>query len=257
VFEATDFAAADLGAELGAQLAAAQAWRRIELGDTASVVAGLRAALETPLGPLAGGARLCDVARADRLDELEFELPLVGGDVPAGRLTVASIGEVLRSHLAPDDPLAGYASRLEEPSVAGEIRGYLTGSIDLVLRVHGEDGEPRFAIVDYKTNWLAPPGGPLTVWHHRPQALAEEMQASHYVLQALLYTVALHRYLRWRLDGYDPERHLAGVLYLFVRGMVGADTPVVDGVPCGVFSWRPPTGLVEALSDLLHEGVAA
>ena len=55
------------------------------------------------------------------------------------------------------------------------------------------------------------------------------MQHAHYALQALLYTVALHRYLRWRLPGYDPERNLAGVLYLFVRGMTGPDTPIVDG----------------------------
>ncbi len=38
------------------------------------------------------------------------------------------------------------------------------------------------------------------------------MERAHYALQALLYTVALHRYLRWRLPGYDPERNLAGVL---------------------------------------------
>ena len=48
------------------------------------------------------------------------------------------------------------------------------------------------------------------------------MERAHYGLQALLYTVALHRYLRWRLPGYDPERNLAGVLYLFLRGMIGA-----------------------------------
>ena len=42
------------------------------------------------------------------------------------------------------------------------------------------------------------------------------MSRAHYGLQALLYTVALHRYLRWRLPGYAPDRHLAGVLYLFV-----------------------------------------
>ena len=83
----------------------------------------------------------------------------------------------------------------------------------------------RFAVVDYKTNWLAPPGEELTAWHHRPAALAAEMQHAHYGLQALLYTVALHRYLRWRLPGYDPERNLAGVLYLFLRGMAGPDTP--------------------------------
>jgi exodeoxyribonuclease V beta subunit len=77
------------------------------------------------------------------------------------------------------------------------------------------------------------------------------MQRGHYGLQALLYTVALHRYLRWRLAGYEAERHLGGVLYLFVRGMTGADTPVVDGTPCGVFRWRPPATLVEALSDAL------
>ena len=81
------------------------------------------------------------------------------------------------------------------------------------------------------------------------------MIGAHYPLQALLYSVALHRLLRWRQPGYDPDRHLGGVLYLFVRGMAGPDTPRVDGVPCGVFSWRPPEALVAELSDLL-DGVA-
>ena len=83
------------------------------------------------------------------------------------------------------------------------------------------------------------------------------MYGAHYPLQALLYTVALHRYLRWRLPAYNPARHLAGVLYLFVRGMVGADVPRVDGQPCGVCAWRPPAVLVEALSDLLDRGTVA
>jgi exodeoxyribonuclease V beta subunit len=76
------------------------------------------------------------------------------------------------------------------------------------------------------------------------------MERAHYGLQALLYTVALHRYLRWRLRGYDPERNLAGVLYLFLRGMLGPDTPP----GCGVFAWRPSGALVEALSDVLDRG---
>ena len=80
------------------------------------------------------------------------------------------------------------------------------------------------------------------------------MLRAHYPLQALLYSVALHRYLRWRLPGYEPERNLGGVLYLFVRGMTGPDTPVVDGQPCGVFAWRPPAELVTGLSDLLATG---
>ena len=88
----------------------------------------------------------------------------------------------------------------------------------------------------------------------RPPRLAEAMMDAHYPLQALLYAVAVHRMLRWRQPGYDPEPHLGGVLYLFVRGMAGPDTPRVDGVPCGVFSWRPPAALVTELSDLLDGG---
>jgi len=67
----------------------------------------------------------------------------------------------------------------------------------------------------------------------------------------LLYSVALHRFLRWRQPGYDPDEHLGGALYLFVRGMCGPGTPVVDGTPSGVLSWRPPSALVLDLSDLL------
>ncbi|MDP3890549.1 hypothetical protein, partial [Nocardioides sp.] len=70
------------------------------------------------------------------------------------------------------------------------------------------------------------------------------------------YAVVLQRYLRWRLPAYDPAHHLGGVLYLYLRGLCGSDTPTVDGQPCGVFAWRPPVPLVEALSDLLDGRVS-
>jgi len=249
VLEATDFAAPDLDAELTARVADVRARRPFEIGDRAAAVAGLRAAIETPLGPLLGGSRLRDLARADRLDELDFEFPLVGGDEPSARLALVAVGALLGRMLPAGDPLGGYADRLGDAALRDGLRGYVTGSIDLVARA----GE-RFAVLDYKTNRLAPPGEELTAWHHRPAALAAEMERAHYGLQALLYTVALHRYLRWRLPGYSPERNLAGVLYLFLRGMTGADAPRVGGAPCGVFAWRPPARLVEALSDVLDRG---
>jgi exodeoxyribonuclease V beta subunit len=84
------------------------------------------------------------------------------------------------------------------------------------------------------------------------------MQEHRYPLQALLYTVALHRYLRWRLgSSYDPDQHLGGVGYLFVRGMVGPLTPQVNDVFHGVFSWRPPTEAVLALDNLFATGSAS
>ncbi len=251
VLEATDFAADDLDGALAEQIALAQRWRQLELGNEAEAIGGLRAAIETPLGEtVAGNLRLRDVARSERLDELSFELPLVGGDDPSGRLTLSAIADVLRDHLPASDPLGGYADRLEDPALRSSLRGFLTGSIDVVIRLRG----PRFAVVDYKTNWLGPFGEELRLGHYQPAALASEMSRAHYSLQALLYTVALHRYLRWRMPQYEPDRHLAGVLYLFLRGMVGADTPIVEGSPCGVFAWRPPGALVSALSDVLDQG---
>ncbi len=251
VLEAVDFAAPDLDAVLAEHVASAQSRRALDLGDADRVVQGLRAAIETPLGPIAGGLRLRDVARADRLDELDFELPLAGGDEPTGRLTLRAIASALREHLTEGDPMIAYAARLEDPALRSQVRGFLTGSIDLVVRI-GCPPTPRFAIVDYKTNWLGPAGEPLTLAHYQLESLAVEMNRSHYGLQALLYTVALHRYLRWRLPGYAPDRNLAGVLYLFLRGMAGdGGGRGVGGPQTGVFAWRPPGSLVQSLSDVL------
>ena len=46
-------------------------------------------------------------------------------------------------------------------------------------------------------------------------------------------------------------------MYLFLRGMCGPDTPVVDGHPAGVFGWQPPASLITAMSDLLDAGRVA
>lgn len=265
VLEHVDTSAPDLDTEL---LERTRAALRSHLPGVTpeELAAALAPVLHTPLGPLAGGRTLAQVPPRDRLAELEFELPLAGGDdhaaVPRTALSLRAVAELLTQHLPDDDPFAGYATRLAALG-AEQVRGYLTGSIDAVLRVPAsaaprnddgarpDPGDVRYLVVDYKTNRLAPAGAPLTLAHYRPAAMAEAMMSSHYPLQLLLYSAALHRYLRWRQPGYDPARHLGGGLYLFVRGMVGPRTPVVDGTPCGVMAWRPPTGLVTDLSALL------
>jgi len=275
VLETVDTTAPDLVAELTSQCAAALAGRTGGGLDPEALAAGLLPVFLTPLGPLAAGYTLADVPPADRLTELGFELPLGAGDGPDGPdapgvtdaargTTLGAVAQLLRRHLPPgragSDALAGYAELLDGPLLRGEqLRGYLTGSLDAVLRLRDPGGESRYVVVDYKTNWLGhdlADGEQLSAWHYRPAALSQAMLAAHYPLQALLYSVALHRYLRWRQAGYDPGRHLGGALYLFVRGMCGPDTPLVDDAPCGVFGWRPPAELIEELSSLLDAGTA-
>jgi exodeoxyribonuclease V beta subunit len=254
VLEHTDFTAPELERAVRASLVEQTAWSATAIGSTDPVVDGLLAAIETPLGPVAGGRRLRDIPSRDRLNELGFELPLVGGDEPAGEVLLGALADLLDAHLRPGDPLVGYPDRLREVSEQ-RLRGYLTGSLDAVLRFPGGDEGPvSYAVVDYKTNWLGVGGGGITAWDYRPAALAVAMQHAHYPLQALFYVVALHRYLRWRVRSYDPDVQLAGVLYLFVRGMVGPVTASGGAEPCGVFSWRPPSALVVAASELLDRG---
>ncbi len=209
--------------------------------------------LLTPLGPLTGGLPLTAIPVADRLSELTFEFALGHA---ASRTTLGDVAALLARWLPADDPLAGYPTDLAHPLLGGQVlRGFLTGSIDSVLRVPGPDG-PRFVVVDYKTNRLGP--AQLTLGHYDRAAMVAEMTRTHYPLQAILYCVALHRFLAARLAGYDPQRHLGGVGYLFVRGMGGRDArPGADGTTTGVFDWFPPAGLVAELSELLADRGAA
>ncbi|WP_205472753.1 UvrD-helicase domain-containing protein [Nocardioides sp. SYSU D00038] len=254
VLEHTDPDAPDLRAELLGHIDEQLGWWPVEL-DREELADALVTVCDSPLGPLVGDLTLRRLPLRDRLREMDFELPLAGGDVrgPVVDPRLGDLAPILRAHLPEGDPVRAYAEQLTGELAAQSLRGYLTGSVDVVLRTRTDAG-PRYLVVDYKTNWLGPADEPLTAHSYRPEALAAAMGHSDYPLQALLYAAVLHRFLRWRQPGYDPELHLGGVLYLYLRGMCGPDTPVVDGHPCGVFSWRPPVALVEAVSDLLDGG---
>ncbi len=86
-----------------------------------------------------------------------------------------------------------------------KIENFLQGFIDLVAEYDG-----RYYVADYKTN---------TLTDYTPDQLAQAMTGHDYLLQALIYQLALHRLLRNILPDYDPDRHLGGVRYLFVRGL--------------------------------------
>ena len=82
------------------------------------------------------------------------------------------------------------------------------------------------------------------------------MAAAHYPLQALLYSVALHRYLRWRLAGYGAEQHFGGVLYLFVRGMSAVErgAPRARHPGCGRGILRPAWSRRSATCSIAGSG---
>ena len=157
-----------------------------------------------------------------RLVELEFAFPVAG-------LDRARLAAILAEH--------GYPLPIGNPAGSVAVDGFLRGFIDLVVEAGG-----RWYVIDYKSNWLgASPGD------YAPSAVAAAMRASAYPLQYLLYVVALHRYLGLRLPGYDYERDVGGVFYLFVRGMDPA-----AGTERGVWFDRPRAELVDRLDRLMR-----
>jgi len=175
--------------------------------------------LDTWLDP-AETVRLRDLSAADRISEMEFHFPVAGLDPAALRKVLA---------LSPDH--AGSTDGLGFQPLRGLMRGF----VDLVFRHEG-----RFYIVDYKSNRL---GGRLAAYER--EGMHDAIRRHHYDLQYLIYTLALHRFLGWRLPGYDYGRHFGGVYYLFLRGM----RPEL-GAGCGVWHDRPSFELIDALDGL-------
>jgi exodeoxyribonuclease V beta subunit len=210
--------------------------------DPAALTEGLVEVVHAPLGGPVGALRLRDLSPTDRLDELAFDLAF------GATLRASTIGQALGTNISPGDPFVPWTRSLTAGSFDFDLSGMLTGSIDLVFRSPAADGTTQFFVVDYKTNRLADPGA------YRGAGLVDAMEHSNYPLQAALYLVALHRYLRLRLPDYDPARHLGGAAYLFVRGM-RPGVATAPGQPAdGVCWWQPPGAAIVALSDAIDLG---
>nr|WP_323808473.1 exodeoxyribonuclease V subunit beta [Lysobacter enzymogenes] len=175
----------------------------------------------TLVAPLPEGARLCDVPEPARRSEMEFHFGLDAAPVDALLAALHAHGQVRERR--------GFGSRRR-------LEGLMTGKIDLVYAHEG-----RYYVLDYKTNRL--PG-------FDAAQVERAMAESEYDLQSLIYTVALHRWLRFRLGpDYDYERDFGGVRYLFCRGLDAADPGA------GVHAAKPPRALIEAM-DALFAGAA-
>ncbi|MFW5906362.1 MAG: UvrD-helicase domain-containing protein, partial [Desulfobia sp.] len=167
--------------------------------------------------------RLKDVDRSSRLCEMEFYFPL-------SKTTGGLLSEVLTSHGGVYKEMAG----LGFP----EIRGFMKGYIDLVFYWQG-----RYHILDWKTNYLGTEKA-----DYRARQLTPVMTEEHYILQYLVYTVALHQYLSLRLPGYSYQDHFGGVYYLFLRGL----EPDFGG-EYGVYYDFPPESLIEDLTAIFKQ----
>jgi exodeoxyribonuclease V beta subunit len=141
----------------------------------------LRAPLPQPDAPAAAAAfRLADLEPADIRHEVEFLLSFDALHAPATDLP------------------EGVHLKTTGDGV------FLWGFIDLVFRREG-----RYYLLDWKSNLLD---------SYDDDSVRHSMDHHRYHLQWKLYAVALDRWLRARVRGYDPAQHFGGVHYLYLRG---------------------------------------
>ncbi|MFN9710078.1 MAG: UvrD-helicase domain-containing protein [Bacteroidota bacterium] len=173
---------------------------------------------QTILPDIAGGFSLDQVSFQKRLSELEFDLPLSDIDLDA-------FPEMMEGRI----PMRIHRGR--------SLTGILNGKIDLFFEHNG-----CYYLLDWKSNHLG----------NRPEdyhaaALAETMEAHNYYLQYYFYSLALYRYLRLRIPGFDYSQQFGGVYYLFVRGMR-------KGTDYGIYYHKPALNDLSSLETLLLAG---
>ncbi len=169
------------------------------------LIAWLKDCLQTPLP---NGPKLNDLCWPDTLRESEFYFPMQGVPLDALSSVLArhrqqryqqSAQAPEQSHLPPKIVQLGQQT----------LTGMMHGFIDLIFHWQG-----RYYVVDYKSTYL---GDQLDAYNQA--ALDKNVADNYYDMQYLLYSLALHRYLKNRLDDYDADKHFGGVYYLYLRGM--------------------------------------
>ncbi len=119
------------------------------------------------------------------------------------------------------------------------LKGMLKGFIDLTFEWQGQ-----YFILDYKSNHL---GDAHADYHN--DALHAAMGDHRYDIQLVIYTLALHRYLKLRLADYNYEEHIGGGYYLFLRGLSASDD---GGHKYGQYFHKPKQEMIEALDSLIQ-----
>lgn len=125
-------------------------------------------------------------------------------------------------------------SRLSAAMSFETITGMLQGFIDLFFYWN-----KKYYLLDYKTNWLGDNNNA-----YIQSNIESEIIKYRYDLQYQIYTLALHRFLKYKIASYNYDKNFGGIYYLFIRGMNGLS---LDN---GIYFCRPTWEFIKNLDYL-------
>jgi len=169
--------------------------------------------LITPMKSNVESLTLATIEQSKTIREAEFYFPL-------NNASTEQLAILLTDHRNVSSSVNAKVSRVVLPNFK-QLKGMMHGFIDLIFEHQG-----KYYICDYKSNHL---GDDFSCYQH--EQLKQNIEQHHYDLQYLIYSVALHRYLKLNLPGYDINQHFGGTYYLYLRGM----SPEIAHQGCGVY----------------------
>ena len=166
------------------------------------------------------GASLLDIEHL--IPEMEFWFPTRSAPVK-------ELDALCRRHFLND--------ALRQTLSEKTLHGLLMGFADLVFEHEG-----KYWVLDYKSNSVATDDN-----GYHDAALASAMASHRYDVQGAIYMLALHRLLRSRLgDDYDPDQHMGGAVFFFLRGISNEATH-------GCYHLPATRSFLEELDQLVSE----
>lgn len=202
--------------------------------------------LQVPLDRDFAGKSLSELGHRHRLSEMKFDFPLPSDEGVALKQLV----NIMVTDPNISDTARRYFEKLGDSAGAEtQIAGFMNGSIDAVFRIQTD--QDRFIVCDYKTNRLHYDSDVHPLARYDSASMERSMLDSGYFFQALIYSLALHRYLKQRVASYDYDTHFGGVAYLFLRGLDGSvdDT----GALRGYYRWMPNKQTILQLDAIFTE----
>ena len=145
-----------------------------------------------------------------------------------------------------------YSNKINDLQILN--KGFHSGCIDCVVPIGNKLEDSKWWVIDWKSNFISgSENSDCLPGNYNYENMKEEMIKHHYPLQSHLYLLALHRLLKWRLKNYQPNLHLGGYVYLFLKGLPDIklfEKSVEKDISPGIFIGQAPINRINYLDKL-------
>ncbi|WP_343190221.1 3'-5' exonuclease [Buchnera aphidicola (Mollitrichosiphum nigrofasciatum)] len=138
---------------------------------------------------------LTQLKKNDYIKEMEFYIPI------KNKLKCEIINKIIQKF--------DKFSKKSETMNFKKTKGLLIGYIDLIFKFKN-----KYYILDYKSNWLGSED-----CHYKKKNIYKKIIQYRYDIQYQIYSIALHRYLKNKIQKYSFEKHFGGIYFLFIRAV--------------------------------------